>query len=392
MKISLAISDLSVRGGTHKQLLRLAQYLVRTGHQVEIVTYEYVPENCYPEFRDFVIKTPFGSGRGSQRHSLNRIVGAWKLAKCISPDSEVLNIHDLGCEWMALAVIMLRKKLPVVWQVNDLHPAFRVGPFRQLRGSWKHYIHRSVSKLVAHHAKSVTVNVTKNADLVTRLYGVKPSVFYCGVDQLNDRLISRQLPRSIQLTSIGVMLRYRNYESILAAMKQLREKGIESQLTIVGSTKYDQAYARELQQVADSSGLKVEIAGEVDEDRLQQILTATHVFVFVNVDQSWGVAVFEAMSMSLPVVLSNSVGAVELLKDSKGVRVVDPRNPRAIADAIHNITSTQSEYDKRAAAAFHDVSTYTWDDMYSSRMRALFGKVVEGHEVDGRPLSLEPCK
>lgn len=57
MNVALLIESLSVHGGTHKQLLRLAQYLRASGDRVEIVTREYLPGQCYEEFGGFDIKT-----------------------------------------------------------------------------------------------------------------------------------------------------------------------------------------------------------------------------------------------------------------------------------------------------------------------------------------------
>lgn len=377
MKVSLAISDLSVRGGTHKQVLRLAQYLARSGDEVEILTSEYLPDKCYPEFENFIVKTNAMEGQAVGRgRSADRILRGIRLAERISPDSDLLNIHDLSCEWMALAAMLCRKHLPIVWQINDLHPAFRVGPSRTVKRYWTHPIHRYITRRIARHAKAVTVNVTKNADRVREHIGVQPEVFYCGVDQMTPYPILRELRPCIQLVSIGVMMRYRNYESILAAMGSLRNQGVDCQLTIIGSTKYDPQYASQLSRIANDSGVKLEIAGEVGEEKLRSILKAAHVFVFVNVDQSWGLAVFEAMTMSLPVVLSNSVGAVELLKDSKGVLLVDPRNPAEIAEAVCKLTATESTYQQFASAAFGDAADCTWDQMYCSKMRLLFQNVI----------------
>jgi glycosyltransferase involved in cell wall biosynthesis len=378
MKVSLAISDLSVRGGTHKQLLRLAQYLVNSGDEVEILTHEYVPENCYPEFQDFDVKVSAPVGRGLTKlgGSVEWMLRGYRLAGLLDPRTEVLNIHDLNCEWMGLAVTVLHRKVPLVWQINDMHPAFRLGSSRELAPHWMHPIYRAITKLIARHAKAITVNVTKNAERVTGALGIKPHVYYCGVDRLRSEPLSRALRPCVVLVSIGVMLRYRNYESILDAMVDLREKGVDTRLTIVGSTKFEPAYACEIREKARAEKLEVEITGEVDHGTLQSILEAANIFVFVNVDQSWGLAVFEAMTASLPVVLSNSVGAVELLKESRGVQIVDPKSPQAISMAIQRIIRDQPTYDSISLDAFNDASEYSWDAMYSKKMRDLFAEVA----------------
>lgn len=368
MKISLLIESLSVRGGTHKQLLRLAQYLRSCGDQIEIVTREYQPDQCYEEFEGFDIKTDSGACRGH----MGRVASALRLARLISSDSDVLNVHDQGCDLITLHSLLQRPSLPVVWQINDLHPAYRVGPFAGLDPTWLHPLHRSIGRFVARRCTALTVNVTKNAQRVKENMGGEPRVFYPGVDQVASMPITRRLATPLQVLSIGVLYRYRNYETIIESLALLAKQGVRAELTIVGTVKFQPEYGRELEALAEQRGVRVSLLGEIPGDVLRQIMVQSHVFVFVNVDQSWGLAAFEALNMSLPVVLSESVGAVELLRSNPSVKVVNPNSAEAVAGAIAEITSNQQSYGHLASTAFESVQDYTWDKLYSSAMRTLF--------------------
>ena len=134
----------------------------------------------------------------------------------------------------------------------------------------------------------------------------------------------------LQILSIGVLYGYRNYETIIESLALLAKNDIRAELTIVGTTKFQPEYARELEVLARQRGVEVGFLGEVPGDVLRQTMAQSHVFVFVNVDQSWGLAAFEALNMSLPVVLSESVGAVELLRDNPSVRAVNPKSPKRL--------------------------------------------------------------
>ena len=50
----------------------------------------------------------------------------------------------------------------------------------------------------------------------------------------------------------------------------------------------------------------VTIWGEVDENTYLKLFDKADIFTFGNIDQSWGLAVFEAMSCGLPTIVSNS--------------------------------------------------------------------------------------
>jgi len=68
------------------------------------------------------------------------------------------------------------------------------------------------------------------------------------------------------------------------------------------------------------------------------------VFVFPNHLQSWGLAVFEAMASGLPVVVSKSAGASEVLTDGENALLVNPKNPGEIAKAIQSLIDNPDLY------------------------------------------------
>ena len=119
----------------------------------------------------------------------------------------------------------------------------------------------------------------------------------------------------------------------------------------------------------------ITICGQVDEDEFRRLHTDSDIFIFINLDQSWGLAVFEAMSCGLPVVVSNSVGATEILTNSKNAIFVDPKDSDAIEATIQQLMGDESYYRRISdnAGRFH--TQYTWDNAYCSKMLDLIKKV-----------------
>jgi glycosyltransferase involved in cell wall biosynthesis len=259
MKVCLLIESLSVQGGTHKQLLRLAQYLRSCGDRVDIVTREYEPSQCYEEFGAFEIRT---AARGDSGR-LGRIASGLRLAALIPADADVLNIHDQGCELIVLESLWRRRALPVVWQINDLHPAYGVGPHAAIKAHWLHPLQRLIGRSVARRCKALTVNVTKNSGRVEKHMGVEARVFHCGVDQAISQPTPRRLSVPLRIISVGVLFRYRNYEAIIEALALLGRRGIRSELTIIGTTKYHPEYARQLQSLAERREVDVRFPGGI---------------------------------------------------------------------------------------------------------------------------------
>lgn len=57
MKIAILVNELNIRGGTHKQVLRLCQYLKKCGEDVTIYTRVYSVNDTYPEFKEIKVVT-----------------------------------------------------------------------------------------------------------------------------------------------------------------------------------------------------------------------------------------------------------------------------------------------------------------------------------------------
>ena len=62
--------------------------------------------------------------------------------------------------------------------------------------------------------------------------------------------------------------------------------------------------------------------------------SAADVFLFPSEGDIWGLVVNEALSMGLPVICTNVIGAAELVKDGVNGFVVPVRSPSGLADAI----------------------------------------------------------
>ena len=99
-----------------------------------------------------------------------------------------------------------------------------------------------------------------------------------------------------------------------------------------------------------------------------ELFNRADAFAFVNIDQSWGLAVFEAMSGGIPTIVSNSVGATELLHDNVDSIIVDPLNVEQICNVIERLMTDRAYYERLSDSAYAVTKDYTWDHMYSSKL------------------------
>jgi glycosyltransferase involved in cell wall biosynthesis len=180
-----------------------------------------------------------------------------------------------------------------------------------------------------------------------------------------------------RLLSTGVFVPYRNYETLVdacALANQSLDKPID--LTIVGDTRYNPEYVKKIRELAVSSKVSLTIRENLCQEELDRQVAASHAFAFVNVDQSWGLAVFEAAARAKPVILSKSVGASELLDGRPGFLMVDPLSPREIAEAIVSLATDAQKLESTAVMARDSVKDMSWERLYCAPAEALFERLL----------------
>lgn len=377
MKIAVVVNELNVRGGTHKQVLRLCQYLKKNKIDFILCTKIYDKDKTYIEFNEFdIISLYYNSIEWENANHKN---DNKRLYQCIPKDVDIINVHDNQLNGLMFRATLNHKK--IVWQINDLPSVFQVGVDSSYKNTIKDVISKKIIKYIAKKAKRITVNVTKNKERVEQVMGITADVFYCGVD-VNEGLKQHthsDLELNFNLLSMGVFIPYRNYETLIKVVNLLNESGYRVQLDIIGNTEFDPQYVETVKSLIDKTCSKnhVKIWGQVDENMYIKLFNKANAFAFVNIEQSWGLAVFEAMSAGLPTIVSNSVGAIELLHDNKDAIIVDPLDSSEICDAIKKLINDEKYYELLSKNASNAVKEFTWDKLYSSKMLAVFNEIME---------------
>lgn len=384
MKVAVVINELNIKGGTHKQVLRLCQYLKKQENvELVLVTRYFDIDKTYVEFSQFDIK--FISKNAPEYTVKKRIFPNFKfhiaqvksdeqLYELIPEDVDIINIHDCGMD--RLVKYAKRDGKKVVWQINDLPDYFNVGVACKESDNFKKKIKRLLTKIRTKDVDLITVNVSKNAERVATCLEKDAKVFYCGVDR-NDTLQKHSyqgINHQFRLLSMGVFFPYRNYETLVAVIKKLLQEKIDIRLDIMGNTEWDKAYSSKIAKLVEDNGLKenIKIWGQTTDETYSELFNKANAFAFVNIEQSWGLAVFESMSAGLPTIVSNSVGAIELLHHDRDAIIVDPKNVDEICSVIKRIIADSEYYNRISDEAYRVVKEYTWDNLYSSKMLEAF--------------------
>lgn len=379
--IAFLINEIDVCGGTHKQFLKLIEYAEKQRANFIVITKVLDLANTYPEFASFKDKiyvcSPNYEWKGIFKiRKLRKIAKNYyhikyiRKIKGLTKKIDVINIHDNG--WENEWFLFRRKK--VIWQVNDFPYWFGVGPHSNLvqNEEMQRLQKQTIQRLK--YITDITVNVNKNANLIKKLFNRNAHVFYCGIEPIfiDKKLydtIARFAEKKINLLTSGVFFPYRNYETQIKVVNSLMNNGYDVHLDIIGK-EMDVQYANKIRTIIDQQGLQknITIHGQVSDDVFKYLHLNADIFLFINIDQSWGLAVFEAMSCGLPVIVSESVGATEILTNGSDAITVNPINVSQISNAILDLVNSTTLYRilSKNASCFHQ--KWSWDSAYCSKM------------------------
>jgi glycosyltransferase involved in cell wall biosynthesis len=414
MRVAVIVEYLHERGGTQRQALALARALEDLGHQAIVFTREFDKSRCFPELNGGLkiravrtITEPKETALGARPllaglrapilRTLDYVGGTYlrqcrammkasdELTSLIALEMEgidVLNPHDFGPSAWASASLSRRFGKPSVWQCND--PLYR---WDSPRSAWARVARAAVLREDRRRTKElqdVTVLDTKVALAVGERYGVTAKVVRSGVDalrlaQLPERAGARRafaLPERARVITVLTLLTspHRRVEDAIAAHAQLPA---DTWLHIVAPFDESMAgYPAVVARAAKSSPARDRIVWTArrlsSEDELRSVYAASDVYLFPNVNQTWGLAAIEAAAAGIPLVVSDGAGAHEVFTDGTDALVYRGGDANSLTAALARLAANPDEARRMATRAQDMVrARFGWEN-YAKAMLTVF--------------------
>jgi glycosyltransferase involved in cell wall biosynthesis len=136
----------------------------------------------------------------------------------------------------------------------------------------------------------------------------------------------------LRLVSVGRLHWKKGHHHVLAALRLVRDAGVDAQLEIVGDGPELEALAFARHQLGLDD--QVTLTGGLDREAAWATLATGHVFVHGAVTEGFGNAVLEAQAAALPVVCTDAEGLAENIAPGVTGVLVPRRDPAALAAAI----------------------------------------------------------
>jgi glycosyltransferase involved in cell wall biosynthesis len=165
-----------------------------------------------------------------------------------------------------------------------------------------------------------------------------------------------KLDESLRLISCGRLNYVKGHDDLIRAVAIIKQQGYSVDLRICGATdslSNTSNYKLELEQLAIELGVKenVTFLGSVSESTVKSELENAHIFCLASHNEPLGVAIMEAMSMELPVVVAKSQGVLEMIHNEVDGVLVEPKAPNQVAQAILELYKNPYKANSLAKAA-----------------------------------------
>ncbi len=314
------------RGGAEKQLLTLVREQVKSGLGVEVFYLKGAPElkhefeNCGAAVNQTLLKKSF-------------IQQVFTLRKHLNQDLAPVHAHLPKSE--LLASLSCSKGMFIFTRHNS--EAFWPGAPKILSNVLSRFVaKRSVSGVcISNAVKNYVIQrgeLSKKFDLKTIYYGFEKieQLDTKGLAEIRDQLIVE--PGVLRVGSIGRLVKQKDYRTLLRAIKQVIDSGVETELFIVG----EGVEKDNLVKLTLELGIheRVHWLGRIP--FVNEFLSQLDLFVLPSIYEGFGLVLLEAMQANKPIVATNNSSIPEVLgRDFVGL--FETSNVEKLSDLIRKV-------------------------------------------------------
>jgi phosphatidylinositol alpha-mannosyltransferase len=355
--------DLSRDGGVNSHIRAQARALRRLGHEVVVFGTASAPLADDEVRVGRCISLVIGgtdTALGFDPRMRGRIAGLYRTRQF-----DIVHVHEPLmplAPWFAVR----QADVPVVatFHVHREHGHRWYGPYRRLLAP---VMRRIDVRIAVSDAARGTVAHHFPGD-----YAVVPN----GIDverfqQRGDRPPEMRDARP-HVLFVGRLEPRKGIDSLIDAMARVQRRVTNARLVIVGHGP-DRV---PMETAARVAGVDVAFAGRVADEMLPSYYRAADVLCSPALgDESFGIVLIEAMAAGCPVVATRIAGYAELLGGAGCARLVEPRNPSALADEIGALLGDLDQRRALGARGAAFARRYDWNTI-ASRLESLYADAL----------------
>ncbi|HHT25635.1 MAG TPA: glycosyltransferase family 4 protein [Firmicutes bacterium] len=288
--------------------------------------------------------------------------------------------HTHGLKAALLATLAYRAtKVPLVITLHNRLPEPRRKSLRILTNAVLRWVLKTATHVVVVSQAQADEILRRRLLASQRLSvipnGISPDAFTAhAVDADRVRQSWGIPPDGLLILMVGRMIAAKGVEDLLTAAQVLVRQG-NYYFALAGAGP-DLAGFR---QVAQETGLTERVRFLGYRDDIATLLQCADIFVLPSYSEGMPLTVLEAMAAGKPIVATRVGGIPELIEhDVTGV-LVEPRQPRILAAALHHLAQDPARRERLSRAAKTHVTTHFTDTEMVRRLLLVYQQLLARH-------------
>ena len=291
-----------IPGGVEKHCQELYPLIAAKGHEVHLCTRSCYVTNGKPEWQGVKLNHCFAPRRKSLEALVHTFISLLK-ARWLCPD--VVHIHAIGPSILTPLARLMGLKVVVTNHGPDYD--------RQKWGRFAKLVLRAGEKMGGLYANEVIVISSVIANIVNKRCNRETYLINNGVS----------VPEKSKRTDFLNQLNLKPLNYALAVSRFVPEKGLHDlidafkllrgdyKLVIAGDADHETDYSRKIRQLAAEEN-RIVLTGYITGESLNQIYSNARLFVLPSYHEGLPIALLEAMSYGLPVLVSDIPANLEV--------------------------------------------------------------------------------
>jgi phosphatidylinositol alpha-mannosyltransferase len=357
MKIALVSPyDYPYPGGVTQHIFYLDKNIRELGHEVKViapcagVAPEKLADNVVVTTTR-VITIPFSGSKARIPYSP---AVYWRVKSALQGEHfDIVHAH----EPLTLPVPLIALQHSQTVNVGTFH-AYRDTHFiyQYARRLFQPFFDRMDGKIAVSEAAK---------DTVARYFGGEYRIIPNGIDveRFGGKHVSpleQYTDGKLNILFVGRLERRKGFRYLLRAFPYVKEELPQSRLIVVGAY-MEKDKAGHLRYVREHHLTGVKFVGRVSDEELARYYRSCHVFCAPSTGfESFGIVLLEAMAAGKPIVACDIPGYRELLEDGKQGILTEPKNERALAEAIIRILKDPAVQRSMAEEGQIRARQYSW--------------------------------
>jgi glycosyltransferase involved in cell wall biosynthesis len=246
-------------------------------------------------------------------------------------------------------------RVPLIWHMRDI---LRPGPSRRLVQVMGNGASRIVCMSRATAAQFEGSRARRRVRVITD--GIDIRRFSAPADPAwRGRLGASD--GDVVVALIGQIARWKGQDVFIEAAGELLRRGARARFAIVGQVLFSEresAYDREIRALAATAGVSEALTWTGWTDDVPAVVAALDVLVHASREpEPFGRVIVEGLAAGKPVVTTVIGSGPELVPPTAG-RLVEPGNPRALADALEPLITDEDERRRCGKAALEAAQNF----------------------------------